>query len=264
MDIFQAVFRIDHPDMGKHPQNARHADIERETVEAKGFACLQQEHRRLAFVGKGAHRTGPQGTFYDDGRAECHGEFRQIGTARGNAYLRQVVAMDRRRMDIDAQRAAIDDMGEEAVRQLSGQTAMLRAGEASIEIAPVGQIAAVRGKTVYVDGRRKNDRPCQHFGRQAFEQSLDHGCADDLVTVNGSADENAGPAPRAMHHAKGKRRVQARHLLTDGNGNGRLRPRRDPAFVNDEMFFVSFGVHLPNRHNGQHLGKRKAWSGCSR
>ena len=110
-------------------------------------------------------------------------------------------------MDIDAQRAAIDDMGEEAVCQLSGKTAVLRAGEASIEIAPVGQIAAVRGKTVYVDGRRKNDRPCQQFGRQAFEQSLDHGGADDLVTVNGSADENARPAPRAVHHAEGKRGV---------------------------------------------------------
>ena len=54
--------------------------------------------------------------------------------------------MHRRRVDIDAESAAVDDMGEETVRQLRGETAVFVTGEAAVEIAPVGQIPAMRDK----------------------------------------------------------------------------------------------------------------------
>ena len=117
-------------------------------------------------------------------------------------------------------------MGQETVRQLRGETAVFVTGEAAVEIAPVGQIPAVRDKAVDVDCGCENDRTLQIVGGQPFDQTLDDGSADDLVAVDRGAHEDAGSGLATVQYAQCQRRIKPGDLLAYRDRDGCRASRR--------------------------------------
>ena len=83
------------------------ADVDREAVEAQRLSCLQQQHRGAAGVRQLAHRAIAQRALDDNRRAEGHRQLDQIGVVGGDADLREVVAVDRGGVEVDAERAFV-------------------------------------------------------------------------------------------------------------------------------------------------------------
>ena len=146
-------------------------------------------------------------------------------------------------MHIDAERAALDHIGQETMRQLRGEAAAFVPRKAAIEIAPVGQIAAVRGEAVDINRGRQNHRTRQGFRHQMVEQALDDGRTHDLVPVDARAHEDTWPALRPVNHFERERGIETRDLLADGNGEDFRRARCDAAIVDGEGGGRVVGTH---------------------
>ena len=163
-------------------------------------------------------------------------------------------------MDIDPQRAAVDHMGKEAMRQLRGEAAALCPREAAVEIATIGQVPAVRDEAVDIDRRGEDDCPRKHVGGKPRKQALDDRRADDLVAMHRPADEDAGAGPRTMHDAQRQRRIQPGDLLANGNGDRRAGARHDRLVVKAEGFARIVAAHA--RPPPWKTGARQENSAC--
>ena len=151
--------------------------------------------------------------------------------------------MDRGGVHIDAERAALDHIREETMRELRGEAAALVPWKAAVEIAPIGQIAAVRGEAVDIDGGRQDHRARQGFRHQMVEQALDDGGTHDLVAMDARAHEDTRPALRPVQHFERERGIEARDLLADRNGEDFRRARCDAAIVDGEGGGRVVGTH---------------------
>jgi hypothetical protein len=89
--------------MREHPFHALDPGFDRQPVEPQRLARLHQQHVDPLLLGEIAQAAVAQGAFDDHRRAEGHRQLHQLAVARRDADLGEVVAVDRGRMDVDAE-----------------------------------------------------------------------------------------------------------------------------------------------------------------
>ena len=84
------------------------------------------------------------------------------------------------------------------MRELAGQRARGTARKGSVEIATIGQIAAVGNEPDRVHDWHQHQRARQSALGQHVRQTADDFYANDLVTMDGGADKRDRPLAGAM------------------------------------------------------------------
>ena len=117
--------------------------------------------------------------------------------------------MDGGGVQVDADLRALDDLGQEEMREPGRKRARRRTRERAVEVAPVGQIARAADEAEHVDDGHAQQRAADAFGMQRAQQPADDLDAVELIAVNGRADEHGRPRPRAVQnvHRQGDGRV---------------------------------------------------------
>ena len=108
--------------------------------------------------------------------------------------------MDRRRMDVDAERAAPHHLAVEDVRQLPRERAIGAAREGAIEVAPVGQVARIATETQQVDNRDPDDHAVKFVRIKVVHDLPDHLYTVQFVTVNGGCQTHGGAIIGPVYH----------------------------------------------------------------
>ena len=114
------------------PQDPRKPRTHGHLVKAQPFARFIKQDRRALFCRDRAQRTVPQGRGQHHRRAEIHRHLLGYLVSGRDAHLRQVRAVDRRRMQIDTKVAAQHHLLQENMRQPRAKAARRRAGETAV------------------------------------------------------------------------------------------------------------------------------------
>ncbi len=107
-------------------------------------------------------------------------------------------------MAIDAEIGALDDLRTENMGKPRGERSVGRSGKGAVEVAPVGQIAAVADKAVDIDDGHADQRTRQRTRRDTLQKAAGDLDAGDFVAMDRGADEQHGAGLAAMDDADGQ------------------------------------------------------------
>jgi hypothetical protein len=140
------------------PQDAGKARPRRHFIEAKAFARLVEQDIDATILRRLAQGSVPQLRPNDDRRPEGLGVAHCQIRRRGHADLRQVGAVDRGRMQVDAEIGPLHDLGHEQMGETSGQGSALAARKRPVQIASIGQVAGMVEKAERIDDGHDHQR----------------------------------------------------------------------------------------------------------
>ena len=103
-------------------------------------------------------------------------------------------------VEVEAVVAAHDDLGHEEVGELAGERTTRRAGERPVEVAAVGEVAALAHEAEHVDDRHGHDGAGQLPRPQHREHLSDDLDAVELVAVDHRVQPDLRARPAAVHH----------------------------------------------------------------
>src|SRR3546814_5761864 len=127
-------------------------------VHPEDFAAFIHDDRHPCFMGRASKRTFVRRAVDDDRRPERLGEPERVLVMAVDPDLRQVAAMDRGTVEVNAAITPRDHLVEEDISELRRQRPFGAAGDAAVEIAAVGQVAAVADEAEEIGRARCRDR----------------------------------------------------------------------------------------------------------
>lgn len=156
-------------------------------IEAQRLAGFVGDHRNAALAGLGAQALLDQPRVDDDGDREPARHFFNPRLVQRRSYLRQVVPMHGRGVQIDDVAAAHHDVVEKPARQARRDGPAAAAREGAIQIASVRKIAGLIEKAEKVDHRHQHQRAAQPVEALQDAQSADDLHAVEFIAVNRGA-----------------------------------------------------------------------------
>ena len=205
----RTVTGLDHAQSGQHSSDSGDAGLDRGPVEPPGFAALVQQHRRACGGRCGTHRSVAQLGVHHERWTERDGEVASSFVVEVGADLGQVRAMVGTGVQVDADVAATDDLGQEQVRDARCERSVRRTGERAVEVATVGQVPVAVDEAVHVDDRHRHDRAGERLRVDPLQRPADDLDTADLVTVHGCTQPHHGSFVAAVDHVDRDRHAVA-------------------------------------------------------
>jgi hypothetical protein len=139
----------------------------------------------------------------DELRSEDLREPARPGIAEVGADVGEVRPAHGRGMEVDAVVGTLHDLVEDRSCHPAREAPRAGAGEAPVEVAPVGQVAGVALERQDVHDRDEDDGPAPEDERLVLQQRADGSGPVDLVAVERAADEDHRPVLRTPAHVEG-------------------------------------------------------------
>lgn len=192
--------RFDHFEVVHQSKQAVEAFFDIPSVPSQRFAPFIHEGD-LAELPRGrAKRAISHPGVEDHARTECERQLATLGIAKVNANLRQVPPSARTGVKVYADLAGLNHLVEKQPSHPRAERATLRAGEAAVQVASVGQIAGAVHHAEHIDDGDDDQRPRQLARVHGIEQFAGDSDPADLVSVRRGIDPQATARPPSMKH----------------------------------------------------------------